>query len=55
MGRSDAEFYGSSVAKVLCLIDMWREVQEEIANATRGTKREPKTVERFSDLLRGAV
>ncbi|MBP3617932.1 MAG: hypothetical protein J6J38_07835 [Lachnospiraceae bacterium] len=54
MRRSDAEFFGSSVAKVLCLIDMWREEQEAIADATRGTQREQKTVERFSDLLRGA-
>ena len=53
MKRSDAEFYDSTVAKVLCLIDMWREEQEAIRRAAGGEGAE--TVERFSDLLKGAV
>lgn len=55
MHRSDEEFYGSSVAKVLCLIDMWKEERQAIADAANGEKSGPATVERFSDLLRGAV
>lgn len=55
MRRSEKEYFESSVAKVLCLIDMWKEEQENIAEAAGRARTEPKTVERFSDLLRGAV
>lgn len=55
MRRGEKEYYESSIAKVLCLIDKWKEEQEDIARAAGGKQNEPRQVERFSDLLRGVV
>lgn len=42
----------SSLAKVITLIDLWREEQEAIAEAAQGEEVSdvPRTVQKFSDI-----
>ena len=55
MQRDEEEYLKSSIGKVLCLINRWKEEQEAIAEVVGKTNENPQTVERFSDLLKGAV
>jgi len=56
LGRSEEEYYRSSLAKVIAMIELWREEQEAITNAMqdRNMTDAPVTVQKFSD-IRGLV